>query len=170
MHRNTRTAAVLFGLALSIATSQAWPQMVGEASLVDVQLDSAQPAVALQLLISTQGEVKAADVTQLDITVLGDNAAPQSAVLSLYVLEEAWTGAPPEGAEPADQMNLRGAVGDQPADIHQTLYATLDGAPTQHIVLVLDGDAEVQVDLELRAVASFADELPSGSIELEVVR
>lgn len=169
MQRNTRLAAVLLGLAVSVATSRMMPAHSAEAILDDVHLDADQPMVALQLDVVGRGKVDAADVSQLDIRVSGANLAQTSDVLSVYVLEEAWTGTLPAGSKPVDQMNLRGAVGDDPGVVEGALYTTIDGGEPVHLVLAIEGEGELDADLVF-SVQAFYDELPEGGLAIEVTR
>lgn len=169
MHRNTRLAAVLLGMAVSVATSRMMPSISAEAAVEDVHLDADTPIVPLMLEVEARGDVDAADVSQLDIRVSGENASLESDVLSVYVLEQPWSGALPAGSKPVDQLTVRGGLADAPGIVDGTLYTTIDGGEPVHIALVLEGEGSLDLDLQFMAQAWY-DELPEGDLSLVVTR
>jgi len=169
MSRHTRLAAVLLGLFVSVATSYVMPSHTAEASLPTVHLDAESPYLPLVLELSATGGVDPADASSLDVQVVGANASLESDIVSLHVLDEPWTGALPAGSRAVDQVTVRGALAEEPAAIDERLYTTIDGGAPVHLLLVLEGDGDLELDLSFQ-VAAFYEELPEGQLRLEVRR
>ena len=169
MSRHTRLAAVLLGLSVSVATSYVMPSHTAEASLPAVHLDADAPYLPLVLEVGAAGEVDPADASSLDVRMIGANTSLESDVVSLHLLDGPWTGALPAGSRPVDQVTVRGALAEEPGAFDETLYTTIDGGAPVHLLLVLEGEGDLELDLSFQ-VAAFYEELPEGELRLEVRR
>jgi hypothetical protein len=169
MRRHLGTAALLTGLAASVATSQPSYELTGEAFVEDVALNADQPYLPLTVQLTGSGgmQVKSVSFVQVDLEMV--NSATESGLVEIYVLDAAFDGALPEGLEPQDAANIRGALADETAPANAQLWTEVDGAAELYLVLVLDGEADLTGDLNVTA-GKWDDEPIDGKLKVEVVQ
>jgi hypothetical protein len=159
-------AAVLAGAVVSVGTqAPAWYLSSDPLTLpIDLQ---AGGAVEIDLYISLNGAAKrSAESVSLDLDLEAVNHAPTSGLLSLYELSSAWSGALPDDAVLVDSLVARGAMFEEPADVQGRLSGRALDAVDQEVHLVVivgEGDPEIEGDLVIRVSTWTGDEPEDGA-------
>jgi hypothetical protein len=132
----------------------------GSADLGAVQLDSENPVLSIEAVVTVVGVASGPDLS-VSVVLDATNAAEESGEIQLWLLDEPWS----EGEVTFDHGDLlethiiEAAVGADPADASTTLFSyNIPLDPSEelplHLVLQLEGGAEVSgtavLEVEIR--------------------
>lgn len=148
--------ALLLAAAASVATSPATWSVWAEAPLGTVTLSPDAPILEVSGQLSGNRDLLQSDAHTFDINVAlwGDNTSAESGLLRIYAVDETWDPSLPLPDEALiGSQTIRGALGNEEATFSASGSALLDSLSDFHLVLVLEGDAELTGDLTLSANA-----------------
>lgn len=160
--------ALASSVATLVATSA--PEFTlasAETAPVSLALSPEEPSLTIdaEVTASSSGES-----TVLELLVSGQNVAAASGRLLVYDAAEPWVGEPTPGSEQSSLV-IAGAFGG-PEPVEALLQVWLDeatGPQLHHLLLVLEGEAELVGEVTLRAVTISSAEI-TGSAPVVVLK
>lgn len=168
MNRFLPTAVLALTASASIATSQAYESIEGQAELPP--LDFTDGVVPATLVVETTGDVTLEDVTDLRVDLELTNPGDRSAKVSVYLLDapyDAEVGLP-EDVEPLGSLMVRRGLDGEEGWSSGQIHGGLEDPSVIHLALVSE-NSDVEGSALVTAAAFFSGDIPSGRVELSVV-
>lgn len=166
--QNLSRAALLIGIVLSVATSPAEWSATDEADLGILELSPASPYFAIDATFASKG-TRDIDWMSLSVDLTGENDAVVSGTLVLYALEEPFEGEIPGSAVRLGEDVIPGGFADEPAEFTGWVAGSLPIEREYHLVVVLEGEADIVADARLRVDVSTGVEPETAlTVNIEV--